>query len=211
MEFEWIYHIGNSECTLATLREDSVALKEFMGNRVTECVEGTQEDEWFNTPTDRNISDLGTRRLATIGDLGPDTEWQKGPAYLRRPKGEWKITQEIIVQKIPPEEMKKKKQFIGVITSQPVLSDERLGRSYDFLVRVTARVLRITSGRSFNNVKSEDIRKAEIYLIRQNQLTVRELYESDKLKSLRPHTSPECIVVVGGRVQHKDRAMVRAT
>ena len=35
-KFESVYHIGDSECTLAMLKEDSVALKEFMGNRVTQ-------------------------------------------------------------------------------------------------------------------------------------------------------------------------------
>ena len=32
-EFESVYHIGDSECTLAKLKKDSFALKEFMGNR----------------------------------------------------------------------------------------------------------------------------------------------------------------------------------
>ena len=60
-EVNEIYHLGDSQCVLALLKKDSVSLKEYMGNRVTEVIEGSDEKDWFHVPGAINVADLGTR------------------------------------------------------------------------------------------------------------------------------------------------------
>ena len=102
------------------LKKDSVALKEFMGNRVAECLEGSSEVEWFHTPSHLNIGDLGTRRLARVNDLDSESTWTLGLDYLRLPKDEWEITRSINVQNLPKEELKIK-NIAAVAVSTPVI------------------------------------------------------------------------------------------
>ena len=101
IDYNAVYHIRDSECTLAMMKKDSVALKEFMGNQVTECLEGSNESEWYHTPTHLNISDLGTRRLARVEDLDSQLTWSRGPSYLRLPKDQWDIRRNINSKNIP--------------------------------------------------------------------------------------------------------------
>ena len=143
-DFEKIVHIGDSECTLALLRKDSTSLKEFMGNRVAECLEGSEETDWWHVPTNLNIADLGTRRLAQIQDLGPDSCWQRGPHFLSLPQEEWPITRDLNTPNIPRDEVKTKKVTVAAVQTAPPLFDlNRLGRtvSYTHLTLPTKRIV----------------------------------------------------------------------
>ena len=50
----------------------------------------------------RNIADLGTRGLAKVADIGPESEWQRGPSFLSTDKASWPISQ--VVDAVVPEE-----------------------------------------------------------------------------------------------------------
>ena len=41
LRFQEVTHISESKCTHATIKKDSTALKEFMGNKVSEITECT--------------------------------------------------------------------------------------------------------------------------------------------------------------------------
>ena len=56
-----------------------------------------------------NPVDECTRPLARPEDLGPKSTWQKGPAFLSRPRDQWPLTVVSSGEGIPPEEMKDKK------------------------------------------------------------------------------------------------------
>ena len=206
MEFNTVYHIGDLEYTLAMLKKDSVALKEFMGNRVTECLEGSSEVKWYHTASHLNISDLGTRRLARVEDISRESPWTRGPDYLQLPKDEWLITRDINSQNLPKEELRTKRNIAAVTTSSPVIDIARLIRSYSFLIRTTAQVLKITRSHTFkiDNLSGDDINMAETYLIKREQDgEVKDKFEKGHLRSLRPCLDQDGVVVVGGRVPQR--------
>ena len=64
-------------------------------------------DPVFHTPGARNIADLGTRGKAKIEDIQSGSEWQSGPAYLRRPRHEWPVSREF-TRFVPKEERRSK-------------------------------------------------------------------------------------------------------
>ena len=69
-EFNNIYYITDSKCLLATLSKDSVALGEFMGNRVAEILDTTTVKQWYHVASKDNIADLATReKLQPLGTL----------------------------------------------------------------------------------------------------------------------------------------------
>ena len=67
-KFKKIYHI-DSLCTLATLRKEMTALREFMGNRVSEILHTTDVYQWYHVRSENNISDLRTRSNAAVADI----------------------------------------------------------------------------------------------------------------------------------------------
>ena len=48
LKFKNVIHILDSQCTLATLHKDSLALREYMGNRVSEVLDSTDPDQWYH-------------------------------------------------------------------------------------------------------------------------------------------------------------------
>ena len=48
IEFSKVIHLLDSECTLASLHKDTVALKEYMGNRVAEMLKTTTVEQWYH-------------------------------------------------------------------------------------------------------------------------------------------------------------------
>ena len=68
-KFQNVYHIVDSECTLATLKKETTALRPYMGNRASECLESSKVEDWFCVKSHDNIADLGTRENAKIEDI----------------------------------------------------------------------------------------------------------------------------------------------
>ena len=75
LNFKEIICILDSKCTLATLHNDTMALREYMGNRVPEVLEIAPLDSIYHVPSKANISDLGNRCEATVGDISEGSEW----------------------------------------------------------------------------------------------------------------------------------------
>ena len=76
--FDDIHYFLDSQCTLATLHKDSMALREFMGNRVPEILEIAPIEKIYHVPSKKNISDLGTRCDATCADIAEGSDWRNG-------------------------------------------------------------------------------------------------------------------------------------
>ena len=138
---------------------------------MTECLQDSRETEWYHTPTHLNISDLGTHRLARVEDLDSRSTWSQGPDYLSLPRDQWDITRDINSKNIPRDEMKIKKSVTAVTISSPVIDIARLSRSYDFLIRTLALVIKIIKTHSFKDSRltRDFIQMAETYLIKRDQ------------------------------------------
>ena len=69
LEFENTYFILDLARTMALMKKNTVALKEFIGNRVLEALEVAQPDQFFHVKSSDNIADLGTRMDATPANI----------------------------------------------------------------------------------------------------------------------------------------------
>ena len=105
LEFENIFFILDSTCTMALLKKNTVALKEFMGNRVSEALEVADPKQFFHAKSSDNIADLGTRMDATPADIDLGSPWQCAPAWLKLEFCDWPVTQDCTKAEIPPEEL----------------------------------------------------------------------------------------------------------
>ena len=94
-EFSEVHRIVDSECTLLTLKKDTLKLPEFQSNRVGECMESSDISEWFHTRSKNNIADLGTRNEATVQSISEESEWQRGKQWMYLPVDQWPVTQDI--------------------------------------------------------------------------------------------------------------------
>ena len=170
LEFEEVVHILDSKCTLATLHKDTLALKEFMGNRVSEILSTTTVDQWYHVDTKLNIADLGTRTTARVEDVSEGSEWQRGKHWMCLPRSEWPTSQDITGATVPTEELVNKSLVAFASSTANVYNIERFrGRSYIFLLRVTATVISMLRNKSLlikATLTAEEISHAEFLCIK---------------------------------------------
>ena len=202
MKFDRVIHIVDSTCTLALLNNETSALGEFMGNRVTEVLETAQPDEFYHVSSEDNIADLGTRSNATIEDMAPDGAYQCGPTWLSLDTEEWPVTQDYTGAKIPEEEMMKVSANVTAApVDDPIINVEGFREdSYDLLMGVVARLLKIFRSRKFeiDALTADDILEAEAYCLKLSMKFTLEDLEAGKLTSLRP-TVEDGIVILASR------------
>lgn len=203
LKFKEVYYISDSTCTIATLKKDSVALKEYMGNRVAEINASTNINQWYHVRSEENIADLGTRMTATDVDVVADSIWQRGPAWLREEVSSWPVSQSIISADVPEEsddELTKKGTCYYGSNKEDFLSIKKY-TSYSFLMNLTARLMLICELKTFGvrDLTTCSIEKAEKYwVLRSMELTKIDL-QKGKLRSLRPIVSEDGIISVGSR------------
>ena len=63
------------------------------------------KEKWFYINTKNMIADLGTRKGAKITDVGPDSEWMNGYAWMKSRREDFPI-KDISQIKLTPEEKK---------------------------------------------------------------------------------------------------------
>ena len=99
-KFERIYHIVDSQIVHAMIRKETYGFNTFAATRVREIQQGTNVSDWHWIPGEYNIADWLTRGKSPK-NIGMDSVWQKGPAFLMKPENEWPTSQYIIVQPLP--------------------------------------------------------------------------------------------------------------
>lgn len=88
MEIGQWFHLLDSQTVLGAIQRDSYGYQTFFANRVGEIQRSGSVEDWWWIPGDLNISDIITRG-ATPADLKEESEWQKGPSFLKMPVEEW--------------------------------------------------------------------------------------------------------------------------
>merc|ERR1712055_784180 len=63
-------------------------------------------EEVFHISSSENIADICTRREASLHKLGPGSDWQCGPHWLREPRYNWPCTRDFTYKDLPSEETK---------------------------------------------------------------------------------------------------------
>ena len=116
--------LSDSECSISALDKTSSALKPYFHNRVCEVKENLKMtsaycplDEVYHIPGKHNIADLATHSTAKLSELGPDSEWQKGPSFLSCRRELWPITRNFVRVDLPENELRsvKSNKFAAMI------------------------------------------------------------------------------------------------
>ena len=105
--------LSDSECSISALAKSSSALKPYFHNRVSEIRENMKMmseyckvEEVFHIAGKDNIADIATHSNAKLSDLGPESEWQKGPPFLSCRRNLWPITRDFVKVDLPDNELR---------------------------------------------------------------------------------------------------------
>ena len=202
IDFEEITHVLDSKCTLATLLKDTVALKEYMGNRVSEALQTTSVKQWVHIASKLNISDLGTRTNARVEDVSESSDWQCGTDWMRQPKSKWPVTQDVSGVAIPSEELVNKAIVAFACSLNNTYNVERFrGRTYIFLLRVTAVIITVLRQKSFSfpEITTTAINDVEKACIKSSMRYTKPQFDAGNLKSLGAQVDDNGIINVVSR------------
>ena len=116
-----IYMLGDSRTVLQALKSEATPFSEFFANRIGEiydCIRDIPEDIeviWGWVKSADNGADIASRVTANPEDLGENSVWQTGPAYLQLPEEEWPIRTDVMSGplELPPEELRKQYKHLS--------------------------------------------------------------------------------------------------
>ena len=189
LEFEETIQVVDSMCTLATLQNETSALREYMGNRSTEVLSVTPKENIYHVRSKLYISDLGTRADVTVEDISPGSDWQCGTDWMRLPREDWPLTQDTKGVTVPKEELRKVGLVAVVTTEAHSIDINRFkGKSYTLLVRTIALLFKIAHCRSFKAASTpidySEIKLAESVLVKMSMIYTQKEFEAGKQRSL---------------------------
>ncbi|KAI2666736.1 Pro-Pol polyprotein [Labeo rohita] len=124
MEVERWFHLVDSQTVLGAIQRDSYGYQTFFANRIGEIQKSGPVNDWWWIPGDVNIADIITRG-GTPENLGEESEWQKGPQFLRLPVEEWpmKSADEVAVDARERVSKLQRKTFSAVLTRAQAKKD----------------------------------------------------------------------------------------
>ena len=82
-----ITYVTDSTISLYWINQDERPLKVGVRNAVIEIRRFSSPSQWYHVDTTQNIADLGTRG-AKVQDIGAESEWQVGKAWMRLERSE---------------------------------------------------------------------------------------------------------------------------
>ena len=122
---------------------------------------------------------------------------------MRLPKSEWPTSQDFTGASVPLEELVNKSLVAFVSTTSNIYNIERFrGRSYIFLLRVTATIISMFRNKSLLikvALTAEEITYAEMICVKASMSYTKPEFDAGKLRSLGAQINEEGIVTVNSR------------
>ena len=85
------FNVSDSQVALHWMNCTKYALKGWVRNRVIEISRLTNLCDWRYVSSEDNVSDIGTRKGATISDIGPESAWINGLPWMSRDQTEFPL------------------------------------------------------------------------------------------------------------------------
>ncbi len=85
------WKLTDSQAVLHWLNSTRAALKSWVRNKVKEINRLSDRSRWFYVASEDNIADLGTRKGATVEDVGPDSNWIQGSPWMREKESDFPL------------------------------------------------------------------------------------------------------------------------
>ena len=126
--------LGDSTCIIGGLESRGTSLNPYMHSRYGEVHDINKKisakchlEITEHVESAQNIADLATRMDGSLAAIGPDSLWQEGPSWLKRPRYTWPATRDFIRVELPQEECKAPIKVLAM----------RLGNlTMDFILRI---------------------------------------------------------------------------
>ena len=147
VEFSSFYHFLDSQIVKDMLMKDSYGFNTFVGLRVAEVQQKTSVTDWRHIPSKFNMADVLTKGVHP-NRLGPLSEWQNGPAWLRLDESNWprcpRTTNEEPSSRDTLDQYLRKGKTFFQSSRQPDCIDKLISRCSNLnkLLRSTAFILR---------------------------------------------------------------------
>ena len=208
LDFQESIQVVDSMCTLAVLQNETTPLREWMANRSGEVLSVVDVKNIYHVRSKLNISDLATRKDATIEDISPGSDWQDGPAWMKLPREEWPLIQDTRGAAIPEEETQKVALVAATASqTQSYIDINRFrGRGYVLLVRTFALLFQIRHSRSFKAafepIDYNEIKLAERAIVKMSMVLTKKDLDAGKLRSLGAIINEEGIICVKSRAEN---------
>ena len=77
--------LSDSQIVLFWIQNSDKPLNQWVRNRVIDIKRFTSADDWYYVDSDNMIADIGTRKEATLKDVGPDSTWVNGFPWMSLP------------------------------------------------------------------------------------------------------------------------------
>ncbi|XP_033126819.1 uncharacterized protein LOC117124630 [Anneissia japonica] len=183
LEFGRVIYLVDSEIVRAMIEKQSYGFKTFAATRIGEIQQDTQLHEWWWCKGEINIADAIARGKSTK-EIGPNSSWQCGSEFLKWPIEQWPIAQKCSEKNLPE---RVKVVMVVDVQEEDSLADKinaNRHSSYQKLLRVTARILRMYEKKRLSSVAdeitAEDLKRAEIFWVKESQKTMVKLLKEDR-------------------------------
>ena len=201
------FFIVDSEIVRAQIQRESHGFNTFAGVRIGEIQELTGKADWYWIESAQNISDIITRG-ANPSEIGPESEWQQGPTFLKKEVEKWPVKQSFSGTELPDQAKIHPKVLItqtGDCTNISNVMDINKYSSYPKLLRVTAHVTSVFKGKaSLKNAlripNRQQVKDAEELWVRDAQKNLSDYIKPQTMKRLGA-TMVDGIYTVGARLE----------
>jgi hypothetical protein len=205
--FSRTYFIVDSEIVRAQIQRESYGFNTFVGVRVGEIQSKTNKEQWHWIEGSLNIADIISRG-SSVAHLGPSSEWQCGPSFLKEEETLWPLKQSFSGNALPDQLMKHDVLAVAREENGPYISSiinpERFS-SYYRLIRVTARIISVfkspPSLKNMGNMPNRaEMKEAEKVWIIDAQKEIQNQIKPQTMKRLGVARA-EGILIVGSRLE----------
>ncbi|KAM9744816.1 uncharacterized protein ACNS7B_009326 isoform 1-T1 [Menidia menidia] len=215
LDITGVVYWTDSSTVLDWLQSQSCRYKVFVGTRIADIQELTENSTWRYVNSSDNPADDITRGL-TLSQLVPEHRWIRGPTFLWQDEASWPIRPEPPPRTTDDSAELRKSQFCGhiTVTSDPALPDAGTFSLYSELLEATVRVCHgAATQRDFS---ADDYKRAEMALFRKVQkdsfpddLSLlsagKPVSKGSRLFMLSPEYDTEAqLIRVGGRLRRCD-------
>ena len=210
-QFSDILHIVDSEIVKAMVCKESYGFNTFAANRIGEIQESTDMEEWAWLAGKDNIADWCTRGKS-LDEILEDSNWQKGPDFMRHPVSEWPISRNTNVEDYPMQ----RKVLIAVgnrdedslVRRIEIRRFSKLERLYGTTARIIWLYREYKQPRrkdATSAVSVETLEMAKRIWILDAQVSMRESLTGERYRKLVPRVR-DGLVMAGGRCERWNEA-----
>ncbi|XP_067280209.1 uncharacterized protein [Pseudorasbora parva] len=211
LKIDKVTHWTDATIVLHWLLSESCRYKVFVGTRVAEIQELTNQAEWRYINSERNPADDLTRGKKLQDFIGPN-RWLHGPKFLLQPQEEWPSHPASHLPDSEDTAELKRGVFCGIATAVPSTSDGKKYNSWKDLVEAVAQELHGAAAQNEPPLAST-YQEAEIAALRKIQMdsfpedfqllkSNKPVHSNSRLLCLAPEFDSENqLIRVGGRLR----------